>query len=496
MVEDKGYGRFVERCENALSPELKANNTVLQRQIDKTRAGIESANSGAAELTYSGDVPGVDFRNVVVKPLMPDFLYRPLYGRPRYINIPEIRRLSDTPTAGLCIKTIVDQVANIPWQIRMRDPEQSPNDLAIDEVTERLENPNRNKDDFSVVLKKLTRDILTVDAGVLVKVFDLASYDGANINERLLPEGRRSMLEFYAFDGGTFTINPNLHGLLPDQRAYFQYNYHKQSMPTPFGREEIIYMMANPRTSNIYGVSPMEMAYDVVRYMVFGVTAGIDHFTRNEIPKGILSIIDANSDHIKEFASRLEDRVSLQDSATEEKRWVSAKVPVTNQEVKFTPLQIPPETVRLLETQQWYIKLIFACFGLTPSEAGFTEDSNRATEIVQSEVFRRKAILPMLNTLEDYINRELLPEFGYDDLVFEFVRKDIQSELREQKLWNDYLKNGQMTVNEWRNEHGDLDPVDWGDEPFKGGGFGGESLFGNSMFEGSAKESEEGVGGD
>ena len=108
----------------------------------------------------------------------------------------------------------------------------------------------------------------------------------------------------------------------------------------------------------------------------------------------------------------------------------------------------------------------------------------------------RKAIMPNLDVLEYFINRELLPEFGYEDLYFEFVREDIQTEIREQKLYESYLKNGQITINEWRSSHGDLDPVSWGDEPFRGGGFGGGGLFGSSMFDGGVKESEEGVRGD
>ena len=485
-----GYNNFVRKYENLKS--VTNPNPVLTRQIQQATDAIHDRTEEG--LTYYGDI-GVDVRNIIVKPKAPDWLYRPIFGRPRTLNIPEVRRLSDTPTAAMCIKTICDEVASIPWNIRMKDPEQSANEAAIDEVTDRLENPNRNQEDLKIIIKKVLRDILCVDAGVIAKIYDRASYEQADPNKRLLPLGRRHMAEFYAVDGGTFTMNPNKNGILPDQCAYYQYNFHHYSMPIPFARDEIIYMTENPRTNKIYGLSPMEMAYDVIRYEVFGVTAGIDHFTRNQVPKGIVSLLDANTDHIREFKARLEDRVNIQDGRSDEQRWVSSNVPVTNQDVKFTSLQLTPETVRLLETQQWYIKLIFACFGVTPSELGFTDDSNRATDVVQSEVFRRKAIIPKLDLLEYYFNRELVPEFGYDDLWFEFVRKDIQTELREQKLWESWLKNKQRTVNEWRSEHADLDPVAWGDEPNQSSGGFGEGGF-NSLFEEDSKESDEGVRGD
>ena len=641
----------------------------------------------------------------------------------------------------------------------------------------------------------------------------------------------------------TFTINPDPHGLLPDQNAYFQYNFHQQNMPVPFGRDEIVYMMSNPQTNQIYGISPMEMCYDVIRYVVFGVTSGIDYFTRNEIPPGIISLLEADTDHINEFQARLADKVVIQDSQTEEQRWVSSKVPITNQDVKFTPLSLTPEVMKLLESQQWYSKLILACFdeeteiltengfklfkdldekekvaqvdketleitftkpeayqtydfdgdmyyyktktcdlavtpdhrmlfandtkfyggdynwevkqacefnrgiipqagnwvgeqieelefmtkntgsrnhqetytfnikgdlfckfmgiwlsdgwvqgtgdvvlcasevypeniqvieklladmnvkytkaetsvranlhttelsenklikyrfanmafndylsqfgkakdkfvpkiilnstpaqielfleyvmygdgsegkhikgrndrygsmskalmnglqemliktgksatlyqnssngcweltvrktktdkienkfysriirdsleikkytgkvydvtvpshfivvrrngrvsisgncfGVTPSEIGWTDDSNKATELSQNEVFKRKTVMPSLDCLEYYVNMEIIPEYGYEDLYFEFIRKDIQSDLREQKLWDAQLKNGQRTVNEWREEHGDLAPVSWGDEPYKafgGGGFGDSNMFADKIGEG------------
>ena len=485
------YSKDIQKFNQISTPSLKAAlsdpNAVYQRQLEAASSAMLIGAVGNDPQTYSGDVANVEFSNVTVKPFLPEWLYRPLYGRPRSLNIPEIRRLAKSPVAATCIKTIVDQVASVDWQIRMKDAEAEPDEAAIEEVTERLRNPNRNKEDLKIIIKKLVRDILEVEAGVLAKVFTRDSYMGANIYDALLPLGRREMVEFYAYDGGTFTINPNPHGLLPDQNAYFQYNFHQQSMPVPFARNEIVYMMSNPPTAEIYAVSPMEMCFDVVRYIVFGITSGIDHFTRNEIPPGVISVLDAETSHIKEFQARLADKSVIQDPQTEEARWVSSKVPVINSDIKFTPLTLTPEVMKLLESQQWYTKLILACFGVTPSELGWTEDSNKATELSQNEVFKRKTVLPMLDMLEYYFNAEIIPEYGYDFLVFEFVREDIQKELREQKLWEGYLKNGQMTVNEWREQRGNLDPVEWGDEPYKGGGMGG---FGESNMFASDQEAD------
>ncbi len=455
------------------------SNAVLANQIQQARATMVHSAVGDSGLTYDGDVIDAHIGNTVVKPYVPEWLYRPLYGRPRNINIPQIRRMARSPTAAACIKTIVDQVSSVDWVIRMRDPEQSSNDAAIEEVTERLMNPNRNKENFKIVIKKLTKDLLEVDSAVIAKIYDRVSYEGGDINGKLLPLGRRSIKEFYVYDGSSFTINPNEHGVLPDQRAYWQYTNVYQNAPIPFARDEIIYMMNNPRTDTIYGLSPTEMCFDIIRYILFANTSGIDYFTRNGIPRGILSIIDAETEHINEFRARLGDKVNIQDPLTDEVRYVSNTVPVTNQDTKFTSLEMTPDVLRLLETQQWYNKVVFSCYGVTGTEMGFVEDVNKATAGEESDVFKRKTILPLLDTLEYFINRELVPEFGFEELVFEFVRSDEGKERRDQLLWNDWLKNGQCTVNEWRSGREDLEPVEWGDEPMSGGGFG--SMFDTSV---------------
>jgi len=468
-----------------LNPQSQNPNPVLRNQIDQAHSLIATGDRDG--LTYHGDIKQISYdpRDIVNKARVPDFLYRPLYGRPRYINIPELRRLGTTPTAGLCVQTITDYIGGLDWVIRLKDREAEPNaaqDRAIEEVTERVQNPNRNKETFRDIRQKLVRDILHVDAGVTVKVFDFASYVDGNPTKALLPLGRRKMVEYHAYDGGTFTKSPNENGLLPDQESYYQYSYHTYSSPTPFARDELIWMERNPRTDQIYGIGAVEMAFDVIRYEVFGVTSGIDLFTRKNVPKGILSVIDANRQHIREFASRLKDKTLIVDESTDEARWSSENIPIVNQKAEFIKLELEPETMRLLESQQWYIKLIFACFGMTPVEAGFTEDSNRATAIVESESFKKKAIFPVADLIEEYYNKELIPEFGYDFLELAFIHKDIQDEMRQEQLWGDWLKDGRRSINEYRREKG-LDDVAWGDQPYQGSDFGTDGEDGmRSMF--------------
>jgi len=224
---------------------LKATDPFMRRRIDSAVGQITTPLGSVANesLTFSGDAAvGININNAVEKAYIPEYLFRPLFGRPRNINIPEIRRLAKTPTPHICIKTIVDEVTSVDWEIVMKDKEASINDTAIDEVTLRIQNPNRNKEDFRMIMKKWIRDILETDSAVGIKIFDKASFEDGDPLNKLLPVGRRNMLEFYAFDGGTFTKAPNEHGILPDQRAYYQFSPHRQSAPIPFARDELVWM--------------------------------------------------------------------------------------------------------------------------------------------------------------------------------------------------------------------------------------------------------------
>ena len=46
-----------------------------------------------------------------------DFLYKPPYGYPRYLDIPTIRALAKSPYVWQCTSTIIDEIGAIDWDI-------------------------------------------------------------------------------------------------------------------------------------------------------------------------------------------------------------------------------------------------------------------------------------------------------------------------------------------------------------------------------------------
>jgi len=430
----------------------------------------------------------------IMKAYIPNFLYKPPYGYPRLIDVPSLRKLAVSPYVFMVTSTIIDEVCSVEWDIvpkakdepteattedeiekeQIRKPKGvDPKTLAqIKEVKNFFYNPNGNEESFEFILRSTLRDILELDSGVIIKVFNRAG----------------KMVQLFSRDGGTFLKNPDVYGYLGDRAeyiepagdlptekvqsyydtvlrhnaAYFQYGWTAGAMPVPFGRRELVWLSRNPRSDSIYGRSPVEVLQDIIMSLVYGATFNLDFYTNNNMPDGIISLLGSNSEQISKFRERFEKQFKTKDTYGNWRKQFH-KYPITNADVKFTPFQLTAQQLEIISQQEWFSKIVWACFGVTPSELGYTENSNRATEMVQSRVFKRKAVKPLLKLMEYHINSQIMPEFEYDDIEFKFVEYDLNEDIEKHKLYETQLKNGIRSVNEIREEIG-LEPIEGGDK--------------------------------
>jgi len=139
-------------------------------------------------------------------------------------------------------------------------------------------------------------------------------------------------------------------------------------------------------------------------------------------------------------------------------------MPIVNKKPEFTKIQLTNQDMQLLESQKWWAKLVWGCFGVNPAELGFTEDAKgMANQIVQSNNFRKRALNPLLRLFEYRTNSEIISEFEYDDIKFQYVMFDVEEETKKAELYKVQTEVGIKTVNEIRREEG-LDDVEWGDD--------------------------------
>lgn len=395
----------------------------------------------------------------IMKANIPGFLYKPPYGYPRKLNIPHLRDIAKTPYVFSIIKTLSDEAAGTKWSVRVKKnfvEDQEVQKLA-DDASLFLSNPNGNDESFEMIQKAAIKDILELDSGVIVKVFN--------------QNGKLSQL--FARDAGSFLKNPDVYGymgnredfIIPDTQktstsmnkkefgsaysdaAYFQYGWTSGGHPIPFGKREIIFMIHNPKTDSIYGTSPMEILTNTLYMLIYGQQYNLDYYMNGNVPDGIIHLPGADKNTAKSFAQRLLAKFKKVDSLDNKVR-VGHQYPIWagEQAPSIVPFMLSAKDMQILEQQKWFIKLVWSCFGVTPDEMGFTEDSNKAVAQSQSEVHKRKAIQPILETLQYYYTTQILTEFDpLGRLEFIFDDYDINAEMKRMDLYQRELDLGIKT---------------------------------------------------
>ncbi len=431
-------------------------------------------------LDNSKDNSGVDIETKnsdIFKAYIPNFLYKPPYGMPRQDNTPQQKMLAKNPYVFSVIKTLCDEATSNGWEVKVKDGFQ---DDGVDytdkikDITKFLRNPNGNEESLQHLLRQIITDLLETDSAVLVKVFD----------------HKKKMTQMFSRDGSLFLKNPDIYGYignradfvlpLPDgftgvnidfggtptvsqqqimktysllykeDAAYFQYGWTAGSMPIPFGKREIIYMMQMPRSDSIYGTSPTGRLLEIIMNLIYGADFNLDFYINNNMPDGAISLIGATNDVLKNFKENFVSKFTFKDKFGNNRKKFN-KMPVSTSEIKFTPFSFTAKDMEVMAQQKWFTKVMWMCYGVNAEEMGFTEDSNKSTSEVQIKAFKRKAIKPILDVISYHFNTQLLTEF-FDNadpadvpLEFVFDEYDVQEDTAKHTLLEQQIRMGIKT---------------------------------------------------
>lgn len=423
-----------------------------------------------------GDIGIVKGSEGLHKAYIPEFLYKPPFGYPRKENLPMLRTLSKNPYIYSVVKSLTDEAASTSYDVVYKDGVEATPELddLRKQILKFFDNPNGNKESFKHIVRAVVRDIAELDSGVMVKAYNK----------------RGVMSEIYARDGGSFLKNPDIYGYIgnrsdyikptqnlnvtptsadwntafnsyslsyKDMAAYFQYGMTGLALPVPFGKREVIYIMQNPRSDSVYGRSPIQILADVIQTLVYGANYNLDFYMNNNMPEGIIQLMGANPASMKAFRERFESQFKTKDKVTGFLRKVFFKYPIVNQEAKFTPFQLDPKVMQILEQQEWFTKLVWACFGITADEMGFTENSNKATSESQASVYKRKAVRPMLEVLKYHFDKEIISEWGelaFDSFEWKWEDYDLGEDIKRHSLLKMQLDMGLKTPEMIANDEG------------------------------------------
>ena len=421
-------------------------------------------------------------------------IYQTWQGVPRlvrvggdYYDYSESRILSLTHTPRMCINRYKIDIGSTDWEIvpLCEEGKDKPSDAAIEHARYirdwLMYRPNGNGESFSQIQMKFTDDLLTHDAGVLLKTYAAG--------------GNRGLLEIDARDSSLFskeiddylrlgrlfrTVQQPNNQVIKNMRVGYWYNWNS-SPKIAFEPHHVVYMMDNPRSDIPYGTSMMY----VMKHMIYSLMYDEEFYQEifeeygGKVPgiispdittsSGAANIL--NDNEFKRYKEALKDQLNSYSGIL--------AVPSKTQ---LTPL-VDFRLIQWLETQQSYRQLIIALFNLTPAILGYTADVHKATDASQQSLYIEKGLRPRLNTIQWYMNTQVLADFFWEedkernvfahghkgkwagqpmDVMFRFKLYDqigdkLQLEIDEKKL-----RMGMCTLNDiLRKRH---EPsVAWGD---------------------------------
>lgn len=453
------------------------------------------------------------------------WFFAPILGQPRGVDINQLRYFCQSTFVKICTQTIIDEVSALDWEIVPIDQEDetSYSKDDIERITKFFINPNRNNESHSHILRTFVRDLLEIDAAVIVKVFNSGDFEEDEYEEipaemykmyrkdkmkGAVEKGEKfymkksqfrelgnkpiqkqmmndtvvevnsdtfELTEIYARDGGSFLKDVDLFGI---NYGYWQYSYMQPSyMPRWFDKKEIVYACINPRSEHAYGWAPIQSIMEVVESLNNSIRWNRDFFYNKAIPDGIIDFGNIDKDSLKalkaEWQKEIKGKAHKLLFLANPKTAYSSEGAGKEKSVTFTPFQQSAREMEFLSSQKWGATLVSSMFKCSPAEVGLLENvSTRATQEGQERVHLRKAVRPILDTVEYYWNTELMTEFFNSadprgrtgGLKFQFKYIDPVDEAKQKENEIKDLEAGIITVNEVRRKRG-MEEVAWGDEP-------------------------------
>ena len=295
------------------------------------------------------------------------------------------------------------QVSSAEWGIVPYDPDEaSVNLTAQARLTELFDQPNAKWDSFRGFIEPIVEDILVLDAGVIEKVRNVGN----------------QVVELWGVDGATIKVNAFWDGDPGEARYYWYPDYQERAR---FTNDELLYIMANPATYRVIGLSPLETLK-----MTVDAELVSSEYNRRQVteaaPDGILNIGEgARPEDVERFKSYWSAEVTGKGAmaiigGTKAPSFIGFRP--NNRDMQFN------------EWQTYLVRKIAAVFGLSPQDLGITFDINRATGEVQQQMSEDRGLRPLMSLIQDYLTREIVwdPMFGgkANGLAFRFTALNLK----------------------------------------------------------------------
>jgi hypothetical protein len=205
----------------------------------------------------------------------------------------------------------------------------------------------------------------------------------------------------------------------PEEYRYFWYPDWQER--AKLKNRDLLYIMANPRTYSVVGLSPLE----TLKLAVDAELSGNEYNRRqvlNAAPDGLLDLGEgARPEDVDRFKSYWQAEVAGK----------GAMGFIGNtKNAKFINFRANNRDMQFLEWQVYLTRKIAAVFGLSPQDLGVTFDINRSTSETQDQHTEDRGLRPLMSLIQDYFTREIVWDEGFggpdNNLAFRFTALNLK----------------------------------------------------------------------
>jgi HK97 family phage portal protein len=295
------------------------------------------------------------------------------------------------------------QIASSEWDIVPYDQDKPASEKLAEQIKTTFDRPNPRHDSFRTLIEPVIEDILTLDAGCIEKVRNM----------------RGQVVQLYFVDGATIKVNALWDGSSEDEPRYFWYPDWQER--ARLKNEDMIYIMANPRTYSVVGLSPLE----TLKMAIDSELSGSEYNRRqvvNAAPDGIFDLGEgAKDEDVKKFSSYWSNEIAGK----------GAMAFIGNTKgAKFIPFRESNRNMQFLEWQNYLTRKIAAVFGLSPQDLNLSADVNRSTAEAYDQHTEDRGLRPLMALIQEYLTREVVWDEGFggpeNNLAFRFIELNLK----------------------------------------------------------------------
>ena len=414
--------------------EFNEQTKILKNKIEETEGLLVDAKkelgdqnklsrrlSVARGLTSSPEVGGKEFTS---------------RSRARIADVTLRAMYKQTSSVRACVSKIILDIVTMPWMIIPKTPDATEFDSEeILRVTSFFNDPNINHESFSQISAKLLKDILVLGRGTLEKVKAVTG---------------DTVLEIFNRDAQTIIPKKDIHGVLLgyEQRVTTVVLPKGGNKAVQFTPDEIMFMSlpSDEETNSIYPTPILEGIVNEVGALLFAIDFIAKSFDEDEIPPGILSLKKLGEES---YERAKEEFTTYKGRKGKQKIHVFRNVEGMEW-IELTRANKEQQTVELMSKLE---SIVYRGYGLTSPGMGASTGS-RGADQAQIQLGKSDLIVPLINVLMYFINKDLMPSLGAENSKFVIISKRLGDELKLSRAAGMRVRSGLRTLNEERQADG------------------------------------------